>query len=250
MKKGVVVFINVVLLLLLCMPAFSQTAQQTQRSVETFIVDKFDGGSEWSWEVAASRYIADGYPKQGFFEGIPSSLKYLRGKEESDPQVLGVQVAFNRKGDNWFEIYPVKDGEPYEIPFIGTVRQIDFWVWGANYLYYLDIMVRDAEGRVHMFPVCNMLFDGWRNVAVNIPGWIRQHSRLSTGSDSMYFLGFRIRTNPDEYVDQFTVFFDQMKYTTDSLAYIFDGYELKGAEFEDGGGSSSSNSSSRASEGK
>lgn len=245
MKKGFVVFC-VLALCSLCMPLFSQSAHQTQRSVETFIIDRFEGDSEWDWEVTASRYVAENYPRQDFFNGIPSSLRYLRSdrKEQGgDPRVLGVQIAFNRKGDNWFEVYPVKDGKPYEVPFIGTVRQIDFWIWGAHYMYYLELLVRDADGRVHVLSAGNLAFDGWKNIAVNIPGWIRQHSRLSSGPDHMTFVGFRIRTDPQEFVDQFTIFFDQLKYTTDALAYIFDGYELKEADFGEGGGSSSSNTS-------
>ncbi|MBP3710780.1 MAG: flagellar filament protein FlaA [Treponema sp.] len=249
MKKGFVVFINLALFFLLCVPVVSQSAQQTQKSVETFIIDRFEGDSDWDWEVTASRYVADDYPKQDYFSGIPSSLKYLRNEGDGDPKVLGIQIAFNRKGDNWFEIYPVKDGKAYEIPFIGTATQIDFWVWGAHYLYYLDVLVRDSDGRVHTLAAGNLAFDGWKNIIVNIPGWIRQHSRLSSGPDSMTFVGFRIRTDPNEFVDLFTIFFDQMKYTTNALAYIFDGYELKEADF----GGNSSNSSSRssgASEGK
>ncbi|MBR7064312.1 MAG: flagellar filament protein FlaA [Treponema sp.] len=238
MKKGFIVFSF--FLFVFSVPLCSQVAHQTQRSVETFIIDKFEGDAEWDWEVTASRYVAENYPRQDFFSGIPSSLRYLKKDGEKDPKVLGVQIAFNRKGDNWFEVYPVKDGKPYEVPFIGTVRQVDFWIWGAHYMYYLELLLRDADGRVHVLSAGNLAFDGWKNIAVNIPGWIRQHSRLSSGPDYMTFVGFRIRTDPQEYVDQFTIFFDQLKYTTDALAYIFDGYELKEAEFGDSSSSSSS----------
>ena len=57
----------------------------------------------------------------------------------------------------------------------------------------------------------------------------------------MTFVGFRVRTDPDEYVDDFNIFFDQLKYTTNTLSNIFDGYELKDIEFSDS--SSKSNSS-------
>ena len=38
-----------------------------------------------------------------------------------------------------------------------------------------------------------------------------------------------ININWDDYV----IFFDQIKYTSNSLSYIFDGYELKDIEFGD-----------------
>jgi len=230
MKKGLVVFLNLALLSLLCMPVFSQPSS---KSVETFVMDNFDkeDGHEWTWNVNASRFIAEGYPKYGYFNGIPNSLKPLRKAEDGDPKVFGVKTAFNRKGDNWFEIYPTKDSKPYEIPFIGTVTQLDFWVWGANYSYSLEVMVRDADGRVHVLPVCSLGFDGWRNVVVNIPGWINQHSKLRSGRTEMTFVGFRVRSNPEEYVDDFMIYIDQLKYTTNSLSQIFDGYELKDTDF-------------------
>ena len=233
MKKGLVVCTCFGLLLVFAGPAFSQEAMQTQKSTESFVIDNFngEGGNEWTWEVSASRYIADGYPKTGYFDGIPNSLKYLLKDGKDNQKVLGVQIAFKRKGDNWFEVYPVKDGKAYEIPFVGTVTQIDFWVWGAHYMYFLDLIVRDADGRVHVLPAGNLAFDGWKNVVVSVPGWIRQHSRSSSGRDAMSFIGFRIRTSPEEFVDSYTIFFDQMKYVTRALANIFDGYELKEADF-------------------
>ena len=233
MKKGLVVCMCFGLLLLFSSPAFSQEAMQTQKSTESFMIDNFnnESGNAWTWDVSASRYVADGYPKTGYFDGIPNSLKYLLKDGKDNQKVLGVQIAFKRKGDNCFEVYPVKDGKAYEIPFVGTVTQIDFWVWGAHYMYFLDVIVRDADGRVHVLPAGNLAFDGWKNVVVSVPGWIRQHSRSSSGRDAMSFIGFRIRTSPEEFVDSYTIFFDQMKYVTRALANIFDGYELKEADF-------------------
>ena len=209
-------------------------------------MDNFDkaDGNEWSWTVNASRFIAEGYPKWGYFKGIPNSLKPLRKADDGDPMVFGVKTAFNRKGDNWFEIYPTKDDKPYEIPFVGSVTQLDFWVWGANYMYYLEVMVRDADGRVHVLPVGNLAFNGWRNVVVNIPGWIRQHSKLRSGRPNMTFVGFRVRTDPEEFVDEFMIYIDQLKYTTNSLSEIFDGYELKDTDFGNSTSAPGSNTAS------
>ena len=53
----------------------------------------------------------------------------------------------------------------------------------------------------------------------------------------MTFVGFRIRSDAEEYVDDFMIFFDQLKYTSNSLSYIYDGYELKDVFAEDSDGS-------------
>lgn len=248
MKKGMVLLTSLAFLLVLGVPVF---AQPSSRAVETFIIDNFDdkGDYEWSWNINTSRFIdsENGFPKMSYFEGQPNSLKVLNKDKDSTPKVLGVKTSYLRKGENWFEVYPEKDGKAYEIPFLGTVTQIDFWVWGANYLYFVDLLVRDADGRVHTLPAGNLAFEGWRNIIVSMPTYIRQHSRLRSGPTSLTFVGFRVRTDPDEYVDDFNIFFDQLKYTTNTLSNIFDGYELKDIDFGDSSSkSSSSNSVSEA----
>lgn len=241
MKRGLKVLISLACLFVVGLPAFSQPSS---RSIETFVMESFDSvGNQnymyngqtynWEWGVNTSRFVAEGYPKQGYYEGIPNSLKALRKGDTSTPQVLGVKTAFNRKGDNWFEVYPVLDGKPFEIPFIGNVTNFDFWVWGANYKYYLEVMVRDATGRVHVLQAGSLTFNGWKNIIINIPGWIQQHSHLRSGPENLTFVGFRVRTDAEEYVDDFVIFFDHMKYTTNSLSFIYDGYELKDADFGD-----------------
>jgi hypothetical protein len=240
MKKGAVVFTSLALLLAFCIPA---VAQPSNRAVETIVIEKFDndGANEWTWNVAASNYVDSekGFPKLNYFEGQPNSLKYLNASGESSPKVLGVKTSYLRKGENWFEVYPEKEGKPYEIPLIGTVTQIDFWAWGANYLYKLDLLIRDADGRVYTLPATTMAYKGWKNIIVQIPSSIRQHSRLRSGPKSLTFVGFRVHTDPDEYVDDFNIFFDQLKYTTNTLSDIYDGYDLSEADF---GNSASSES--------
>lgn len=241
MKKALKVF---VCLAVLFGTTAALTAQPSSKSIETFVIDNFDNAGNqnysydgdqlnWEWGVSASRFVAEGYPKTNYFNGIPNSLKQLYRGDSSEAKVFGVKTAFNRKGDNWFEVYPTQDGNPYEVPFIGTVSQIDFWVWGANYLYYLELLVRDANGRVHVLPAGNLAFQGWKNVTVSIPGWMVQHSALRSGPKDLSFVGFRVRTDAEEYVDDFVIYFDQIKYTTNSLAVIYDGYELRDADFGD-----------------
>ncbi len=246
MKKSVLCLAGFALLAAFCLPA---AAQPSSRAVVTYVIDDFDnkGENEWTWNVQTSRFIdkENGYPKVGFFEGQPNSLKALNKNKDEKGKCYGVKTSYLRKGENWFEVYPEKDGKPYEIEFVGTVTQIDFWLWGANYNYFIDLLVRDAEGRVHTLPAGNLGFHGWKNCVVTVPGSIRQHSRLRSGPKNMTFIGFRVRTDPDEYVDDFNIFFDQLKYTTNALSNIFDGYELSDIEFE-GGSSSGSGATSEA----
>lgn len=252
MKRGLFVLAGLALLFVFGGMAF---AQPNTKSVSTITFESFDKigsqdypvwehgkivKSNWEWKVQASRFVAEGYPILSSFEAIPNSLRVIRTDTENTPTVLGVKTKFNRKGDNWFEIYPSSSDKPFEIPLEGTVTQLDFWVWGANYLYFIDVLVRDAEGSVHILPAGHLRFNGWKNIIVKIPGWIRQQSRLRSGPSKMTFVGFRVSTDPAEYVDDFIIYIDDLKYTTYTLSNIFDGYELKDADFGDDGEEKSS----------
>lgn len=236
MKKGVVILGSLILAFAFCLPA---VAQPSAKAVETIVIDSFDVEQEWTWNVVTSRFVADGYPIVKNFEGMPNSLRAYHKKSDPEPMVLGVKCAFDRKGDNWFEVYPEKDGEPYEPEFIGNVTQMDFWVWGANYNYMLEVMIRDAEGRVVVLDAGSLQFQGWRNIVLNIPSSIRQHSRLRSGRPDLTFVGFRIRSSIREAVDDYVIYFDQIKYTTNTLSNIYDGYELRDADFGESSDSSS-----------
>lgn len=228
MKKGVVILGCLILGFAFCLPA---VAQPSVKAVETILVDNFDEEQEWTWDVQTSRFIAEGYPIVKKFEAIPNSL--IPYHKDTDPaaQVLGVKTKFNRKGDNWFEVYPKKGDESYEPELIGNVNHLDFWVWGANYNYRLEVLIRDADGRVHVLKAGSLQFDGWKNFVVKIPTHIRQHSRMRSGRKNMTFVAFRVRTDTNECVDDYVVYFDQLRYLTNTLPDIFDGYSLKHADF-------------------
>lgn len=243
MKHYGLICVSLMLAVFVCAPLFSQPSTQ---SVETRLLDNFDvpADLDWSWGVQASNSVyvneEEGaiFPKMRYVPAMPNSLQLYRVEGDPEPQVLGIEVRFDRKGDNWFEIYPQKADEngemkPYEPELKGDVTQIDFWIWGANYLYYLDVLVRDANGQVHILNAGDLAFDGWRNVIVTIPKGILQHSRLRSGPKYLTFVGFRIRTDPKEYVDEFRIFFDQLRYSTNTLSNIFDGFDLGETDFDD-----------------
>ncbi len=241
MKRELKVLVGLACLFVIGLPVF---AQPNTRSVETFVLDDFDSaGSQnymyngkaysWDWDVSASRFITDGYPKTGYFEGVPNSIKQLYKGIDKEFKTYGVKTSYKRKGDNWFEVYPVADGKPFEIPFVGVVSNLDFWIWGSGYNYYLEVMVRDALGTVKVLQAGSLAFHGWKNFVISIPGWIQQSSHLRSGPENLTFVGFRIRSDAEEYVDNFVIYFDQIKYTANSMSLIYDGYELNDVDFGD-----------------
>ena len=247
MKRGLKVFVSVVSLFVIGLPAF---AQPNSKSITSFTMESFDSvGNQnymvdgeslnWEWGVSASRFIADGFPKTLYTEGCPLSLREIKRGNGVDLKVYGVEVSYNRKGDNQFEVYPVKDGERYEIPFVGNVTQVDFWMWGDCYNYTVEVLLKDCYGKVHALPAGNLFYHGWQNKIVKVPGWLEQQSRYNAGPKHMTFVGFRICTDPEAFVDDFKLFIDEIQYTTNSLSYIYDGYELNEVDF--GGSEGSSN---------
>ena len=235
MKRGLKVLVGLACFFVIGLPVFSQPSA---KSLATVLMDDFDSvgaqdylyaGQKYSWEwgVQASRFVADGFPKLEYFNGISNSLAVLKRGMDGERKCLGVQVSYKRKGDNWFEVFPTKDDKAFEPVFQGTVNTVDFWVWGANYNYYLEMLVRDANGTVHVLKVGSLAFSGWRNIVVKIPGWLCQHSKLRSGPPNMTFVGFRIRSDAGEFVDDYAIFFDELKYTTNTLSDIYDGYDLR-----------------------
>jgi hypothetical protein len=248
MKRISFLLIGFVSLFLLCVPLFGQS-----KSIETFLIDSFDGaqtvnapghpehGTAYSWAVQGSKFLTEGFPKTNSFNDIPNALRStLPAPADGAPaaQVFGVQVAFNRKADNWFEVYPLDTAaaKPYGIPMFTNVQTLDFWVWGANYNYSLEVLVRDVNGVVHALPAGSLKFSGWKNVVINIPARVQQKSRARSVEDMLRLVGFRVRTNPMELVDNFAIFFDHIKYTCSRLEYIYDGYDLRNADFGEGAG--------------
>jgi hypothetical protein len=247
MKKGAVILSSLFLAFALCLPA---VAQPNERAVETIVIDNFDNAEDmdWTWNVQATRFVTEGYPLISYFDGMPLSLRPYVKANDPAPKVLGVKTKFDRKGENWFEVFPVdSEGKRTEIEFVGNVTAFDFWVWGAGYLYYIDILVRDADGRTHVIPGGNLKFNGWRNLVINIPKYLNQHSRLRTGPKNLSFLGIRVRSDINEFVDDFVIYFDQIKYVTNTLVNVYDGYELRDADFGESESSSVSSSGRTAS---
>lgn len=237
MKQGVVLTVFVLMFTVVCIPL---AAQDSGVNYQTYMVETFDSpeSSEITWNGIGSKFITEGYPILKYFDGMPNALRVMQSDAEQEYKFLGAQFKFNRKGDNWIDIYPTKgsgEGEaaPYEIPFKGIVQRLDLWVWGAGYAYDLEILVRDCNGRIHTLPVTTLNYYGWRNLAVNIPSNIQQRSRYLSQTKNMSFVAFRVRTQPTENVDDFYIFFDEFKALTNTRLASYDGFELEKAQFAD-----------------
>jgi hypothetical protein len=236
MKQGGLIIAGLVLMF--TMIALPVMAEDAHVNYETYIVDNFDSqGTDWTWKAVGSKFVTQGYPVQQYFDGMPNAIRVTQADPAGKYQFLGIEVKFDRKGDNWVDIVPMKknaDGKdaPYEIPFKGRISRLDLWVWGANYAYELEALVRDCNGRVHTLEFGTVDFEGWKNMSVNMPNNLQQVSPYLNGQQYATFVAFRLRTRPTERVDDFKIFFDQFKALTNTFMPSYDGFDLVNKPFD------------------
>ncbi len=211
------------LLLILTVPSllsaqvFSYTFGFQMEDIRSVILDDFED-NELNWQVDGSRFKAEGFPKvKPQIEGSPIALQ-SKFAEGNNDYVLGVRAAYTRKGYNRLWIYPEK-----EIVIPGQAKKIDLWVWGANYHYQLEAHLRDYRGIVHTVPLGSLHFLGWKNMSAAIPRHIPQHIRYLPMERPLTLVRLVIWTEPIERVDDYFIYFDQLKVLTDVYRTRFDG---------------------------
>ncbi len=236
MKQGGLIIAGLVLLF--AVSAAPVMAQSRSVNYETYIVDNFDSqNTDWTWTAVGSKFVTKDYPVLKSFDGMPNAIRVTQTDTNGNYKFLGLEVKFDRKGDNWVDIFPTKGQDengkpaPYEIPFKGRISRLDMWVWGANYAYELEMLVRDCNGRVHTLSFGLVNHEGWKNMSVFVPSGIQQASPYLDGVQQMSFVAFRLRTRPTERVDSFKIFFDQFKALTDTYMPSYDGFELVDTKF-------------------
>ncbi|MDR0323453.1 MAG: flagellar filament outer layer protein FlaA [Treponema sp.] len=222
-----------------CITVFSGYGQQNAINYETRILESFNGDADapYKWKAEASRFITQAdsqgnkYPRIHYVEAWPiAAFGNNRGANVQPLRSLGINAAFDRRGYNWIDVYPVladdPDENPYEIPIPGRVHNMDLWVWGANLKFYIEVFVRDYRGVIHPLRLGDIAYPGWRNLRVNIPTSIAQSRRILPAYAGLSFVKFRIWTQPVERVDNFYIYFKQLKIMTDTFENLFDGNDL------------------------
>ncbi len=221
----------------LAAPLFSQTTS-SPTNIQTLVLANFTEDEDIQWSVRGSHFIASqlGFPRYGYFPVGPDAL-YLVGPER-DRSSLGINAAFNRRGFNYLEISPVEtndDGEEVEsaIPIPGRASHIDVWVWGSNYDMYVDVHVRDFRGVVHVLRMGDLDFAGWRNLRTEIPSRIPQSQVTLPRFQPLELTRIVVWTRPNTVVNNFFVYFDEIRVMTDLYEAPFDGSDLANPGFVD-----------------
>ena len=225
------------LVILACIAVFSGFGDDVTNSYETKILETFNGtgDSPYTWKTQASRFITsmDGvtYPVLAYIDAWPTAaFGYNRSPDSPQLRSLGLHGKFDRQSYNWIDLYPVltddPEGKPYEIPLPGRIQNFDMWVWGSNLRFYIELYIRDYQGVVHCLKLGDISYTGWQNLKVNVPTNIRQSRRILPSFAGLHFVKFRIWTQPTERVDNFYIYFKQLKVLTDVFESFFDGNDL------------------------
>ncbi|MCL2128143.1 MAG: flagellar filament outer layer protein FlaA [Treponema sp.] len=241
----------VCLVVLVCMVVLSVNADEKTVDLTSIVLESFNGETshEWndgkhprsydfSWALDASKFAskttdADGneesFPKFAYVDAWPVAL-FGYNREGNTIKSFGINGRFDRRGYNWIDLYPSQgegdDAKAFEIPMPGRVRYLDLWVWGSNLEYYIEAYLRDFQGVVHIIRLGDIAYTGWKNLRANIPNSIPQSKRVLPSLAQMSFIKFRIWTQPVERVDNFYIYFKQLKILTDTFESLFDGDEL------------------------
>jgi len=213
------------------------TVNMVGRVIQSFDPEEAQQENGRTWALLPSKF---GYDPQGKsywqtrkVDAWPQSL-FGKNRDKLRLQVLGINGRFSRKGYNYVEIVPgTGEGssfKPKPISMPGRVESIDVWVGGANYAYLLEAHVRDYQGIDHVLPFGSLQFAGWKNLRCKLSGSIPQAWKYLPKLQNLELTKLVLWTQPGEKVDDFYMYLDQIKVTTDLFETTFDGNELADAE--------------------
>ncbi|HVP17715.1 MAG TPA: flagellar filament outer layer protein FlaA [Spirochaetia bacterium] len=231
MTPGLRAFLGTALVSLLLFPAVLATAQDNTVTLQVKSLISFDDQAKaGNWIVQGSNFATKGFPEYKLVKTWPEAV-YGRNKENRDLYAMGIHSKFDRKGYNYIEIIPAaKDSSgnlvPAAIPVPGKVQRMDLWVWGSNYNYRMDIFLRDYRGIDHVLHLGSLQFIGWRDLTTTVPGSIPQSRRYIPQFQGLELTKLVIWTAPDEKVDDYWVFIDELTILTNTYQPRFDGETL------------------------
>ncbi len=232
----------IVLIFLSSAIMFAQTdVQYLQHRILASFDDQLEGdflGNSFSWIVRANggnvivrseegEELRDPEPISARFQTYPRALYNRNNPPPENPQALGIRASFLRQGYNYLEFIPVYADNPNKgIPIPGIATQLDLWVWGSNHNYYMEVHLRDYRGVEHVINLGSLYFNGWRNVSGYVPNIIPQADFHNSLGKVLELTKIVLWTTPNEKVDGFSVYLDEVKVFTNVFSAPYDGDSL------------------------
>ncbi|MBI9099950.1 MAG: flagellar filament outer layer protein FlaA [Spirochaetaceae bacterium] len=251
MKRGSLFILGLILLIIL--PVGSAFGDERTLKLESRVIESFDApgdityedGTSVYWQVRGSKFSMEGYPRMAYApETWPIDLFGKNPENRESLQTFGINGKFLRQGYNTIEVIPGQgEGDDWvekPIPLPGRIKMFDFWVWGSNYNYSIEAHFMDYRGITHRFEMVpavegrrysgSINFSGWRNMYIDIPNYVKQAQSHKPNYEGLSLTKIVIRTHPEEAVDNFYVYLDNLKVLTDFHESFYDGFELSAEE--------------------
>jgi hypothetical protein len=235
MRPGLRAFLGTALGIALFFTAGLVMGDEVTQAIASKNLASFDDpATAGNWIVQGSKYATQDYPQMQLVRAWPEAL-YGKNKDNKPLFALGVHAKFDRKSYNYIEIIPAtKDSSgklvPRSIPIPGRVKSIDMWVWGANYNYWLEAHLRDYQGVDHVIRMGSLDFAGWKDLSATVSGAIPQARQYIPRYAGLELTKLVIWTAPDEKVDDYYFFIDEITCITDLFESRFDGSDLADPE--------------------
>jgi len=184
---------------------------QAQQLLKEVSVDKFEDAAFWY----AAMPLDMGISTAKRLTGTPAAKQPIAdevalGIKEDDKYVLGVKVAFFRRGDSYFSVHPQNP-----VPVEGIVKTVSVWVVGRNYNHTLKLMFNDYRGQAQELTMGTLNFIGWKKLTVAIPPSILQTEYHYTYKSGIEITGLKIECDPQDAFGTYYVYFDGLRAVTD-----------------------------------
>jgi hypothetical protein len=219
--------------------------ERKTQNIQTFVLDSFETVGMWQaeWSSFHAKRFEQG--KGYVMDDTKNAIRPFRGEpwgvtqESETNHCLAIKGAFDRRGYNYIEVFPVKltNGQPSRdprdnqfhrdvLPMIGRVDAIDFWVWGGNFRWRMEVHLEDYNGYKHVLDAGWLNFIGWRNFRLMIPKHIPQGEQYVPRMKTLKFEKFVFYAHPGERADVFYTFLDRIQIQSDIFLERFDGDDL------------------------
>ena len=204
---------------------FAQSGENVE-IINAVTMESFDS-VDAGWSVRGSRFIDGQFLDSRIVEAWPNQL--FGNNPPETLRALGVRGAFTNRGHNFIEILPPGDG----INLPGIVKELELWVWNAARNYYVTAELQDYRGVYHTIELGDINYLGWGRLSVRIPNSVLQTEKRNANVDQLRLIKLVLWTDPTENVDDFQVYFDELRVLSDTFQKRVDGEELADPEFID-----------------
>jgi hypothetical protein len=159
------------------------------------------------------------YDEQGNAIETPNESTDENGFTHKNENVIGIKSYVVDRGYDRVEVLP-----PNEYIVRGKAKELKVWALGRKLRHTLYVKLRDYRGKLHKIKVGNLDFWGWRELSVDVPGWMPQSSTYAMLDKNLHFVSFFVESDRWEipgtyyfYLDNFRIITDLSEYTGDLM---------------------------------